>query len=120
MTLELYRPPIGFRSLSMARTMRRLGLRVVNFSLRSRDTGSINPNALLRRLQRRIRPGAIVVFHDGSDVDPRPDRSVLLAVLPPFLEHLQRQGLQACSVSALLEGKPGLTPAFCDSTSGAS
>ncbi|MCB9727722.1 MAG: polysaccharide deacetylase family protein [Deltaproteobacteria bacterium] len=97
----LYRPPIGLRNPSLARVARRLDLRVVNWSLHSRDTFARDPAAVADRVLTRCAPGDIVLLHDGSD-RPGADRSVTLAALPRILEGLRQRQLEPVTVSELL------------------
>ncbi len=97
----LYRPPVGLRNPSLARVAARLELRVVTWSLHSRDTFATDAAALAARVLARVRPGDIVLFHDGSD-RPGADRRVTLAALPAILAGLRARDLDAVTVSALL------------------
>lgn len=98
----LYRPPVGFRSIAMARVMRELGLRLVNFSARAYDTRPIDAPTIVRRIRRGIRPGAIILLHDGADRDMAPDRRALLEALPLLIDGLQRDGYRFVPVSELI------------------
>jgi peptidoglycan/xylan/chitin deacetylase (PgdA/CDA1 family) len=97
----LYRPPVGLRNPSLARVAARLGLRVVTWSLHSRDTFATDAAALAARVLARVRPGDIVLLHDGSD-RPGADRRVTLTALPAILEGLRARDLEPVTVSALL------------------
>ncbi|MEZ4267115.1 MAG: polysaccharide deacetylase family protein [Myxococcota bacterium] len=97
----LYRPPVGLRNPALARVAGRLGLRVVNWSLHSRDTFATDAGALAARVLARIQPGDIVLFHDGSD-RPGADRAVTARALPAILAGLRDRDLEPVTVSALL------------------
>jgi peptidoglycan/xylan/chitin deacetylase (PgdA/CDA1 family) len=98
----LYRPPVGLRNPALARVASRLGLRVVNWSLHSRDTFATDPGRLTARVLSRVQPGDIVLFHDGSD-RPGADRDVTARALPAILQGLRDRDLEPVTVSALLD-----------------
>lgn len=97
----LYRPPVGLRNPGLARVADRLDLRVVTWSLHSRDTFATDAATVATRVLARVRPGDIVLFHDGSD-RPGADRRVTLDALPAILAGLRARDLEAVTVSALL------------------
>jgi len=100
---RLYRPPIGFRSPEMRVAISKLGLSLVTFSARSIDTGRTNPATITRNLLRAARPGAILLCHDGSDLNPRPNRRALLSALPTIIDRLHARGYRFVTVSDLLD-----------------
>ena len=59
-----FRPPFGVTTPSVARAVSRLGMCIVGWSARSFDTTPLSSRAILRRVRRRIRPGAIILLHD--------------------------------------------------------
>ncbi|MER3453086.1 MAG: polysaccharide deacetylase family protein [Acidimicrobiia bacterium] len=58
----------------------------------------------VRRLLARVRPGSIILAHDGGHTPGRPviDREETLAAMPPLLDGLARLGLRPVDVPALL------------------
>lgn len=100
---RLYRPPIGFRCPDMQIAMRALGLSLVTFTARSADTGRGVPATIIRSLLRAARPGAILLCHDGSDINPRPNRRAMLTALPIIIDRLRVQGYRFVTVSDLLD-----------------
>ncbi len=99
----LYRPPIGFRNFFMSGITRREHLRVINFSVRSLDTGRSKPDAIVARVLRRIKPGCIILFHDGCDKNAKPDRRATLEALPILIDILKGTGYRFVTVSDLLK-----------------
>ncbi len=98
----VYRPPVGFRSLAMARVLREKGLLLVNFSARAYDTRGGTPGAIVRRISRSIAPGAIILLHDGDDRHEHPDRSAMLEALPDLLDAIIAAGYRFVTVSDLI------------------
>lgn len=96
-----YRPPVGLQNPPLARVMQRLKQTVVAWSLHSRDTRSSNPQAIARRVLRRVRPGDIILFHDGHDLEGG-NRPATVDALRLVLEGLLSRGLKSVTVSELL------------------
>lgn len=97
----LYRPPIGLKSPPLARAARRLNLTLVAWSLHSRDTRERDPQRIAQRVLKKIRPGDIVLMHDGHDL-PGQHRPACAQALPQILQGLRERGLQCVTVSELL------------------
>lgn len=92
-----YRPPIGLRNPAVHPACAALDLRVIGWQVRSFDKSSRAPDAVVGRILREVRPGGIVLLHDGGQ--PR-DR--LLAITEAILHGLQARGLRAITVGELL------------------
>jgi peptidoglycan/xylan/chitin deacetylase (PgdA/CDA1 family) len=97
----LYRPPIGLKSPPLARAATRQQLTLVAWSLHSRDTRTADPKRLAQRVLERIRPGDIVLMHDGHD-QPGRHRPACAQAVPLILQGLSEKGLQCVTVSELL------------------
>lgn len=104
----LYRPPIGLKSPPLAWAARRLGLTVVAWSLHSRDSRDTDAQRIARRVLRKIRPGDIVLLHDGHDLPGR-HRPVCAQAVPLILAGLRERGLECVPVSELL-ARPAAAP----------
>lgn len=97
----LYRPPVGLKSPPLARAAQRLQLTMVAWSLHSHDTRGGDPTRIAQQVLDRIRPGDIVLMHDGHDL-PGHHRLAGAQALPQILEGLREKGLQCVTVSELL------------------
>jgi peptidoglycan-N-acetylglucosamine deacetylase len=60
----LFRPPFGITNPTVAKVAKRLGFRVVGWSIRSFDTVFKDPAIVAGRIKTRLHPGAIVLMHD--------------------------------------------------------
>ena len=58
------------------------------------------------RVLSQVRPGSIILLHDGLDGDVTSDRSVLVDALPRILDGLQARGLLPVRLDQLVGG-PG-------------
>jgi peptidoglycan-N-acetylglucosamine deacetylase len=70
----LYRPPVGIKSPALHPVLRRLGMSLVNWSVRAFDgVAGYRPEAVRDRVLARVHPGAIIVMHQGiQTADGRP------------------------------------------------
>jgi peptidoglycan-N-acetylglucosamine deacetylase len=100
-TEPLYRSPIGLKSPALARVAHSRNSTVVAWSLHSRDTIARDPQATAMRVLALVRPGDIILMHDGHDRDDR-RRTLAARALPLILSGLQERGLRSVTVSELL------------------
>jgi peptidoglycan-N-acetylglucosamine deacetylase len=96
----LFRAPVGFKSPELARAAHARSLKIIAWSIHSRDTIDRNPRRIAERVLRRIQPGDIVLMHDGHPTAGAHRRQVIEA-LPLILAGLRTRGLQAVTVSDL-------------------
>jgi len=61
-----FRPPMGLSNPRVFKVARTLDLEVIGWSARGLDTLLHDPNRIVARIVRRLRPGAIVLLHDGN------------------------------------------------------
>lgn len=101
-TQPLYRPPIGLKNPPLARVVQALGLRVIAWSLHSRDTRIRDPERIAERVLAKVRAGDIILMHDGHDL-PGGRRPATVAALRLILIGLQQKGLRSVAVSELLD-----------------
>jgi peptidoglycan/xylan/chitin deacetylase (PgdA/CDA1 family) len=108
-TEPLYRPPVGLKSPAMARAANRKNLTVVAWSIHGRDTFNRPARVIAEQILARIRPGDIVLLHDGHDRDHR-HRPQIRQALPLLLQGLRERGLSSVPVSELLADTLPATP----------
>lgn len=107
------RAPVGLISPPVARAAQIGRVELVHWTVTARD-GVADVSALrcLQRLKRGVRPGAILVLHDGV-VSPSPvdgPRSVARQVLPALLDELDRHGLVSVSLDQLAAAAAASAP----------
>ncbi|HVY04744.1 MAG TPA: polysaccharide deacetylase family protein [Burkholderiales bacterium] len=87
---SFFRSPMGIRSPLLDPVITKLGLRYVTWTRRGYDTVSNDPAAVLKRLERNLAAGDILLMHDrGPNV---------LKVLPALLERISAAGLKPVSL----------------------
>ncbi|WP_425146459.1 polysaccharide deacetylase family protein [Deinococcus sp.] len=88
---RLYRPPWGGHS-PLTRLLARLaGVRVTLWDAESRDWTAQDPAILARELLTRLRPGSVLLLHDGP--------AGTLALLEHLLPALEAKGLETLTLS---------------------
>lgn len=99
---ELFRPPIGFVSPRTAEGAKRAGVALIDCSVRGYDgTGRRSARSLLRRIERGLERGAIVLLHDAAENDDFTPAAI--EVLPDLLDAIERKGLKPVTLERLLK-----------------
>lgn len=94
---RFFRPPMCLTNPRVFRVAGELGLKVVGYAARGLDRRSDPAGRIVARIMRRVRPGAIILLHDGGV--PR-DR--LLAVVTMLFDKLQADGYQCLRLDELI------------------
>lgn len=94
------RPPWGIVNLVTLRTARRLGQRLVLWSIQPEGLRPRPPDEQVRHVLARLHDGAILDLHDAEGVRGAPAR--LLTALPRLLDGLEARGYAPVSLGALL------------------
>jgi peptidoglycan-N-acetylglucosamine deacetylase len=94
---RLFRPPYGSYDTTTVGIVRSLGMANVLWSVDSRDYTRPGRKAIVRNVLGGVRPGAIVLMHDGGG-----DRSQTVAALPAIIRRLERRGYRLVTVPELL------------------
>ena len=101
---RFFRPPYGATGPAVNRLGRSLGLVPILWSVDSRDWQLPGTKAIVKRVLAHVRPGSIVLLHDGGG-----DRRETLRALPAILRALERRHLQPVTLSHLLARVPPVT-----------
>ena len=97
-----FREPAGLRNPFLDPVLVKLGLRLASWSVRGFDTRTGDAARVLHRLQARLRPGAIVLLHDGNAARTPQGVPVILEVLPALLESIKAAGLRTVTLRQAL------------------
>lgn len=89
---RFFRAPHGFRSPWVTPIARSLGQRTVGWTLGVWDSDRPGVDEIVERVLDGVRPGAIVLLHDGDGYDPEGDRVQTALALPAIIEGLRRRG----------------------------
>ena len=91
---KLFRPPYGITTPAMRKVMAAGGYTAVGWNIRSLDTIATNEEKLLKKLVRRLRPGAVILLHDTQQIT--------LSVLPRFIQAARNEGYEFVRLDKLL------------------
>lgn len=105
---SLFRPPYGARWFGLYPAVDRLGLRVVMWSVSSRDWER-PAEWIERKVIADTRPGDVVLMHDGDTTTPGDRRQNTARATRAILAALGARGLRAVTVSELFGLPPRLT-----------
>jgi peptidoglycan-N-acetylglucosamine deacetylase len=94
---RFFRPPMGLTNGRVFRVAGELGLAVTGWSARGLDRRADPAARIVGRLLRRLRPGAILLLHDGGVPAAR-----LLAVTEMLIDKLEAQGYQCVRLDNLI------------------
>ena len=97
-----FRAPHGYRSPFLRSAARELGYTVFGWTFGVFDTARPGVEEIRRRVRKRLRPGAIVLLHDGDGYDPEGDRMQTANALPGIIGDAQAAGYGFGSLSELL------------------
>jgi peptidoglycan/xylan/chitin deacetylase (PgdA/CDA1 family) len=81
-------------------------MNVVNWDVSAADWATDDPELVASRVLSRVKPGSIILLHDGLDGNIGADRSVVVKALPLIIEGLKAKGLKPVRLDELL-GLPG-------------
>lgn len=89
-TATLFRPPEGSFTGVVVPAAKALGERVVLWSVDPADwEPSVTTTSIVRNVLTHVRPGSIVILHDGGG-----DRSATVAALPAIVKGIRARGLK--------------------------
>lgn len=95
---KYYRPPVGLSNPNTFRAAADLGLQVLGWNVRSLDTVITEPAQIVERICRRLRPGAVILLHDGNQPPAK-----VLATVKTLLDELRRLGYEVVELEELLK-----------------
>ncbi|MGH7517955.1 MAG: polysaccharide deacetylase family protein [Gemmatimonadales bacterium] len=98
---RLFRAPHGYRNPFVLREARRRGYRVLGWTFGVWDTARPGAEEIRRRIRRGLRPGAILLLHDGDGCDPLGNRSQTADALPGIIADVRSAGYTFAPVTEL-------------------
>lgn len=95
---DYFRPPMGLSNPFTFFVAKKLGLKVLGWTIRSLDTRITDSERIVQRVTARLQPGAIILLHDGNIPA---DRLVLTVKL--LLAKLREQNYTVVRLDKLME-----------------
>jgi peptidoglycan/xylan/chitin deacetylase (PgdA/CDA1 family) len=99
---KFFRAPAGLRNPFLDPVLVRLKLHLASWTRRGFDTVNGDADVVLRRLANPLRPGDILLLHDGHAARSRSGQPVILEVLPRLLDALNSAGLVPVTLRSAL------------------
>jgi peptidoglycan/xylan/chitin deacetylase (PgdA/CDA1 family) len=96
-----FRAPHGYRGPFVARAIAPYHYRSFGWTLGVWDSARPGAEVIRERVRRGLRPGAIVLLHDGDGYDPAGNRWQTAAALPGIIRDIRDAGYQLESLSTL-------------------
>lgn len=93
-----FRPPMGLSNPRIFAVARALGLSVIGWTVRGLDTQITQPERVVARIARGLRPGAIILLHDGNIPPER-----LVATVESLLDILRDQDYEVVRLDKVLK-----------------
>jgi uncharacterized protein (TIRG00374 family) len=100
---KLFRAPHGYRNPFVSAIAGQEGYRMVGWHGAVFDTARPGVDAIVARCRDVLRPGAILLLHDGDGSGQGGDRGQTVAAVPHILATAREQGLEPVTVSQLAE-----------------
>jgi peptidoglycan/xylan/chitin deacetylase (PgdA/CDA1 family) len=98
-----FRAPHGYRSVFLRSITREMGYTVFGWTFGVFDSARPGAHEIRRRVRKRLRPGAIVLLHDGDGYDPEGDRMQTAEALPGIIQDARAEGYEFGSLSELIK-----------------
>ena len=99
---QFFRAPAGLRNPFLEPVLSRLGLKLASWSVRAFDTKNRDAEKVKNKLIAGMRPGAIILLHDGNAARTTSDVPIIVAVLPALLEAAREKGLHFVTLAETL------------------
>jgi peptidoglycan-N-acetylglucosamine deacetylase len=90
---NFYRQPAGFRNPRIFGVLKNCGMSLVGWQTRAFDTQRQNAQVIAEAILKKVRPGGVILLHDGSD-SLNDDRTATVQALPRIIEGIKERGLQ--------------------------
>ena len=91
---NLFRPPYGDYNNEVVKTARECGYYTIQWSIDSLDWKDLSADEIYKRVVPKVKPGAIVLFHNAAKHTPE--------ALPKILDDLIAQGYEIVPISELI------------------
>ncbi|MDP1659515.1 MAG: polysaccharide deacetylase family protein [Methylotenera sp.] len=90
---KFFRAPAGLRNPFLQPALNRLGLCLVSWSVRGFDTQVKDAEKVKNKLLSGLRPGTILLLHDGNSARTKENIPIVVAVLPSLLDAANKANL---------------------------
>ena len=95
------RPPHGFKDFAVLEQVEALHLRAVNWSVLPKDWTKPGVDVIVHRVVYGVKPGSIVLLHDGDSPARKASRQQTVDALPTIIDQLREKGYIFVTVDKL-------------------
>lgn len=99
---HLMRPPHGFRDPVVMEIMATRGLKVVEWSIMSRDWTNPGVETIVERTVAKVKNGSIILLHDGDGIASKASRAQTVEATRRIIQTLSAQGYKFVTVEEIL------------------
>lgn len=99
---HVMRPPHGFRDPVVMEIMAARGLKVVEWSIMSRDWTNPGVEVIVERTLGKVKNGSIILLHDGDGVAAKASRAQTVEATRRIIQTLSAQGYKFVTVDEIL------------------
>ncbi|AJQ25877.1 polysaccharide deacetylase family protein [Pelosinus fermentans] len=100
---HLMRPPHGFRDPVVMEMMAERNLKVVEWSVMSRDWTNPGVDVIVERTVKKVKNGSIILLHDGDGITSQASRIQSVEAARRIIQILSEQGYTFVTVDEILE-----------------
>ncbi len=100
---HLMRPPHGFRDPVVMEMMAERNLKVVEWSVMSRDWTNPGVDTIVERTVKKVKNGSIILLHDGDGITSQASRIQSVEAARRIIQILSAQGYKFVTVDEILE-----------------
>lgn len=102
-TPRLFRSPQGFHNPALGDVLRASGMVTVGWQVRAYDAIGADAATIERRILDGVKPGGVVLLHDGAGLNGSLDRTPTIEALPRIIDGLRARGLAIVPLDELLD-----------------
>jgi len=99
---RFFRQPIGMNNPSVMKVIDGMGMVMVGWQVRAYDGVRANKEDIVKRITGGVRPGGIILLHDGCDGKVKCDRTPTVEALKEIIPALKAMGYEFRTVSELI------------------
>jgi peptidoglycan/xylan/chitin deacetylase (PgdA/CDA1 family) len=96
-----FRAPHGYRNPYLRSAVAAYGYQVFGWTFGVWDTALPGAEVIQDRMRRGVRPGAVLLLHDGDGYDPEGDRRQTADALPGIITDCRAMGYEFCPLGRL-------------------
>lgn len=104
---RFFRPPFGLTSTKTVSALYFLGYTTVMWDDMTNDwRATTTPERITERILHRLKPGSIIVLHDGRDTHKRYPRENVIETLPGLIDKIRERDYELVTLDKLIDQKP--------------